>query len=87
MSFESLIKLGRKIDGGLNGESILISLTGVNLKKESCTFSESMGVTRNEVFKTISTFRANILKQLSQFLHSEKNESALCDLLKKIRSI
>lgn len=74
-----LIDAGAKIDGGLNVETLLISLQGANLRKEACNFVlPPSGVTSVKAYQMIS----NLRKKLIHLLLAFEKEQAPSDTVK-----
>lgn len=82
--YENLIELGKEIDAGVSGESILLSVSGTQLSKESCDFVTNEG--KDKVFKKLCDFKNKFVKELSIFLHQRKDTdlSLLVRSLKKL---
>ena len=69
-----LIELGKQFDGGLNVESMLISLQGSILRKEACAFIlPKSQLTAEEVYKLITALRQKFIQRLLVY---EKNQAA-----------
>jgi len=71
LNIAQLIELGHKIDGGMNGEAILLSISGTRLKKEACGFSLSPHITAEEIYKKIISFQREFILQLNSFLKNQ----------------
>ena len=87
ISFAEIINLGQKIDAGFNGESLLLSIHGSNIKEESCGFAAKQGVSSKAVFGQIISFKKKMEKALSLYLHNSKDSTGLSEVIKYIRSL
>ena len=68
-----LIRMGREVDGGLNVETLLISLNGARLRKEACHFLlQDSPLTVDGVYEKIAELRAFFIQAL---LDLEKKQS------------
>lgn len=66
-----LIESGSKIDSGLNPESLLISLKGANLRKESCHFLlPGSPVTVDQAYSKITSLHQMLIRKILEY---EKN--------------
>ena len=84
---EEWVALGRQVDGGSDAESMLISLTGANLRMEACGFAAKFGGVPAEVFKSVSGFRNSLQKKLAIHLEKTPPQAAIAPLLKEIRRL
>ena len=71
LDFLELIRLGKEIDTGVNGENILISLAGSNLSESACDFSLSPKITAQTIYKEILKFRKEMIKGVQKALNKE----------------
>jgi hypothetical protein len=81
------IALGQKVDGGANAESMLISLSGANLRIEGCGFAAKFGVSSGEVLKMIMAFRSTLQKKLVAHLEAFPPSTNITALLREIRRL
>lgn len=79
--------LGLKVDGGASAESMLISLSGANLRIEACGFATKFGASSGEVLKQISAFKSTLQKQLATHLETFPPQAAIAPLLREIRKL
>ena len=81
------IALGQKVDGGVNAESILISLSGAKLRVEACGFSAKFGTTSRNVLKQMIEFRSFLQKKFAMYLETSPPSTAISSLLREIRKL
>jgi len=86
LSISRFIELGASIDAGVNSESMLASLAGTTLRKESCDFSISPNINKDDVYKEIKSFSKRFIVLLQNHL---KNQEAppLKDIIKLAKKI
>lgn len=85
-AFAEFVELGRVIDTGVNEESILISLSGSQLRESACLFAEQAGVSAHEVFQKVATFRDTLIREYSAYLREKPEHHKLKNVLDKLRS-
>ena len=86
--WHALIDLGRKIDSGVQIESILLSILGTEPKASACGFAESFGTPRKKVLEAIIRFKNKMSADLANLAQKEPNLSIpLRDLKKLLRQI
>ena len=85
LDWPQLIELGQQLDGGLNGESLLLSLSGSTLRADACDFGLDGKPPRTEIYKNVSDFQKSMTRSLSVFLHSGKQDVELGKLARQIR--
>ena len=78
-----LIELGRKVDGGVTGETLVYSIGSTNLDRNACGFAVDFGVSTATVFSTITAFKKELLKALDVHLSSEST-STLRDVVRRL---
>lgn len=71
LDFKQLIEYGQKIDGGVNGETMLLSISGTKLRKEACGFGISAEENEEEIYKTLLDFQKWLIHSLLLFLKNE----------------
>lgn len=75
LDFEKLIDLGRQIDSGLTGESILISISGTTLSEEACEFAiGKKGIhprSGREIYNQVLKFRRELVRGVAAYLRKE----------------
>jgi hypothetical protein len=78
----ALIELGKQVDGGMNGEALLISLVGTQMRKSACGFS----VTRSpaEVLAVVSRVREGLIEGVESHLR-EQPAPPIAALIRKLR--
>lgn len=69
--YQKLIEYGQKIDNGVNGEAILLSVSGSNLRQEPCGFAIDSNLNARRVLQKIERFRKDFLKGLSLYLRQQ----------------
>lgn len=65
LSLDRLIAYGRRIDGGLDRESLLLSLSGAVLREEACDFSLDPSIGPRQVFEQIESLRNQLVEELA----------------------
>lgn len=86
LDFEKLIDLGKKIDQGVNGESILISISGTKLSEQACDFAWPRAHGKKEVYEKLIQFQKELIRNLVLFL-KQQPALPLKDLIKKIKQL
>ncbi len=86
VAISNLIQLGNEIDAGVNGESMILSISGAILRKEACDFSLDQKLTKETVFKKILEFQKKLIIDLHRYLESEPAPS-LRKLVRKITKL
>lgn len=81
-----LIVLGQKIDGGVNGEAMLLSVSGTKLRKDACDFSIDPAVPAKKVYSEITQFQEKLVRALQQYLEQQE-PGPLKDLVDRIRRL
>lgn len=84
--FHEIVELGRIIDGGVSEESILISLSGAELRESACHFAEAQGQSSQTVFEEVTAFRHKFLREYSLYLKDKPEDHKLKAVLSKLRS-
>jgi len=64
LKIKDLLSLGQRIDGGVNPESLLISVDGALLSENSCGFCRELGISPAKVFKVVKDFKEYLLEEL-----------------------
>lgn len=80
-----LVTIGQKIDTGVSEESILISLSGAQLKESSCHFAEEQGVSAKAAFGIISKFKERLFREYSSYLKQKPEVHELKHVLDKLK--
>lgn len=70
-TFADLVGLGSEIDGGVNGEAMLSSVSGAILRKDACGFALDDRIAAARIFGQIKEFRKELLKGITQHLEAE----------------
>lgn len=65
-----LVELGRRIDAGVSGESILLVLAGTTLRHEACNFGIGADATTDAIFARLEAFKADLEGALSAYLRA-----------------
>lgn len=68
LSGNDLIELGKKVDGGVSVETLLISIKGAILKKEACNFLlHRSKITVDDVYRKISRLQKKFVNLLLEY--------------------
>jgi hypothetical protein len=70
-TYSDLLRLGSEIDGGVNGEAVLGSVSGATLRKEACDFSLDSSITKAKIYSEILEFRKKLLSGIHAHLVNE----------------
>jgi hypothetical protein len=62
----TLIALGNEVDGGMNGEAVLVSLVGTEMSRSACGFSASQ--TAAEVLAKVNRVRDGLIQGVESYL-------------------
>ena len=81
-----LIELGRTVDGGVTGETLVYSIGSTRLEREACGFAVEFGVSAAAVFRQVTAFQRDLLTTLDRHLTSGAT-SPLRDLVRRIRKL
>jgi len=65
----TLIALGEEVDGGMNGEAVLISLVGTEMRKSACGFSRSQSPT--DVLAEVTRVREGLIRGVESHLRNQ----------------
>lgn len=68
LDIPALLTLGAEIDAGMNGEAVMISLVGADLRASACGFS--LAETPEQVFETVTRVRDGLIRGLDRHLRS-----------------
>ncbi len=82
LTMKQFIELGNLVDGGLNIESLLISMQGARLREEACHFLLPGDLTPKQAFHQIEVLRKGLIQKLMRH-EAEQPLSADVKLLKK----
>ncbi|MCP4681212.1 MAG: nucleotidyl transferase AbiEii/AbiGii toxin family protein [Desulfobacterales bacterium] len=85
-SITDLIENGKKIDTGLNPETMLYSISSSTLSKESCNFSLDSEIDTKQVYKMICKFKDRLVSELENYL-SNNTSSDLKAVVDKIKRL
>ena len=66
-----MIEMGREVDGGLNAESVLVSITGTSHSEEACNFALDRKMTRREIHRRVSKIRRDLVRGLTAYLRNQ----------------
>lgn len=86
LSLDEFIEYGRKIDGGLNRESLLLSLSGAVLREEACDFSLDPAVGAGQVFAQVQSLQKQLVKELS-VIRKVKPPARLAEIVRRIQKL
>lgn len=81
-----LIAMGFEIDGGVNAENILASVSGTTLREEACDFSLNRKMSTKSTYSIIKKFQKELKIQIISFLKSQPTP-ALGDFIKVARKV
>ncbi len=88
-SMASLVSLGKRYEGGLTEETLLISLTNAKLRVSACGFARGFGIEPPAVLRQIEAFRGELQQELATHLESapakNRDVAALVKRLRKLR--
>jgi hypothetical protein len=65
LSLDQLIEYGRRIDRGIDRESLLLSLSGTVLREEACDFSLHPAIGARQVFVQIKSLQNQLVEDLA----------------------
>lgn len=85
LTIENMINLGQQIDGGLTGETLLLSLSGISLRKSACDFSLSSKITPAHIFRELTQFQQELILSIRTHLKNQPVPE-LGEVVKKIKS-
>jgi len=74
-----ILEQGKEIDGGMDPETLLFSISTAILREDACGFSEKQKKNSKVVFKTIRSLQNKLIKLLNEYL-----ENLPTDDLKKV---
>ena len=83
INIKSIIKEGGDIDGGMDPETLLYSLSTANLREEACAFAEKQKLSSRDVLKKILKFKNLLIEKLNDHLDHLPSE----DLKKTITRV
>ncbi len=81
------LRLGGEIDGGLNAETLLISITMTEPRSSACGFAANFGVPEAEVLERITRFRSRLQRRLADHLESTPADPKIQALVRKLKKI
>lgn len=81
-----LIELGRTVDGGVTGETLLYSIGSAELDRAACGFAVEFGASAGAVFSRLRTFRRELVRALELHLDN-RSASTLSDVIRRIRTL
>lgn len=83
---QELIELGRMIDLGVTGETMVYSIGSTELDRAACGFAVEFGASATAVFSRIRTFQRELLRALDLHLN-HSTASTLRDVVRRIRKL
>ncbi|MBI3018450.1 MAG: nucleotidyl transferase AbiEii/AbiGii toxin family protein [Deltaproteobacteria bacterium] len=86
LNLQKLIDAGQKIDGGVNGEAMLLVLSGTKLNPESCNFSLDPFVSAADIYENLIHFQKELVSNLRLYLENQPTPP-LKDLIKAIKKL
>ena len=84
MSLKRLVAFGAELDAGLNPESLLISVSGAQLRPEACGFALDPAETPETVHARLEEFRGSLLQSL-MLLARRQPVPLLGELIRRLR--
>jgi len=78
----TLIALGKEVDGGMNGEALLISLVGTQMRESACGFSVTQSPT--EVLAVVTRVQEGLIEGVKRHLR-EQPAPPIAALIRKLR--
>lgn len=78
----TLIALGREVDRGMNGEAVLISLVGTEMRETACDFSLTQ--TPEEVLAVVTRVQRGLIQGVESQLRNQP-APPIADLIRKLR--
>lgn len=86
LNFKKLIEAGQKIDGGVNGETMLLAISGTKLNKEACNFSLNPKLSATHIYEKLVRFQKDIISHLRLFLENQPTPP-LKNLIRAIKKL
>ncbi|MEK7382517.1 MAG: hypothetical protein AAB262_04440 [Elusimicrobiota bacterium] len=86
LTLERLLEMGRRIDGGMSAENVMLSVLGTQLQMQSCDFAIDPSLDRQAVYERILAFQKGLIKGL-RALAKKQPLPPLGALIKKIRKL
>jgi predicted nucleotidyltransferase component of viral defense system len=83
---DELVRLGQEIDGGVNAENILSSLSSAQINQGACDFSLDKTISKKQIFNEISDFRKKLIIETSNYLR-KLPMTALGEFIKKTKKV
>jgi len=81
-----IIQEGLQIDGGMDPETLLFSISTAQLCEDACGFAEEHKQSSQDVYKKIVAFQKSLVKQLNDFLKKLPNED-LKEIVARLRRL
>ena len=78
----TLIALGKEVDGGMNGESLLISLVGTKMRRSACGFAVTR--TPEQVFDEVTRVQKGLIRGVESYLR-KLPPLPIASLIRKLR--
>lgn len=85
-SIPALFSEGIKIDGGMNAETLLYSVSSRQPRIEACDFSTDPEINAAKVFSRISRFQKQLVRDISAYL-KENTKSELTAVVERFRRL
>ncbi len=84
LDLKNLIRLGQKIDQGVNGETMLLSISTTSLRQDACYFSVDPKINAKDIYQRLILFQKELILNLNNLLKNEP-PPLLKELIKKIK--
>lgn len=84
--FDQLIEFGRSIDGGLNGETLLLSMSGTTLTLAACDFGLSKEQTKERIFAEVQALKKRLVEDLSVHL-KQPRKTVLKQIMRQVKDL
>lgn len=86
LDLKNLIELGQKVDQGVNGEAMLLSIGGTTLREDACHFSLDPKIGAKKIYQKLLLLQKELILNLTSLLKTE-TAPPLKDLIKKIKKL
>jgi hypothetical protein len=86
LTLERLMEMGRRVDGGMTAENVLLSVLGTPLQRTSCDFAIDPPLDSKQVYDKILAFQKGLILNL-RALAKKQPIPPLGELIKKIKKL
>ena len=69
LDIAKLITFGKEVDGGMNGEAVLTSLVGAELRESACDFS--LNKSPREVLTEVARVQKSLIQAAERYLRAQ----------------